>query len=66
MILIDSKVCCTGSGMGKVLFEPSMTDWEAKYMFNISALSLSFSAYVLLHLWGGTLVEVLSLLKICF
>ena len=44
--MIDSKVCCTGSVIGKVLFESSMTDWEAKYMFNISALSYSFSAYL--------------------
>ena len=35
--MIDSKLCCTGSG--KVFFESSLTDWEAKYMFNISALS---------------------------
>ena len=39
VIEIDSKVCCTGSGIGKGLFESSMTDWEAEYMFNISAMS---------------------------
>ena len=29
-ILIDSKVYCTGLGIGKALLESSMTDWEDK------------------------------------
>ena len=56
----------TGLGRGKVLFKSSMTDLEAKYMFNISFLSSSFSANILLHLKGGSLVEILPLSNVCF
>ena len=50
MILIDSKLYCTDSGIGNVLLESSMTAWEEQNMFSSSALSESLYAYILLHL----------------